>query len=212
MTSRILLACALLAMSAYPTPTLAQPNKPRPEGAIELIPREASEPTGNVRIFTLEHGHASVLAEAVAELFPKMRANPVRVIQPAQGEKPAKAPAKLPGQGPATKPVPADSKPVTLTAVGNRLIAVSEDPEALALVKEFVQLLTASAIGEGDFEVIRMRNANAVAVAKVLEELFNGRASAGAPGWAKWRRAPTGCASWRTRSPIRCWSRPPRSI
>src|SRR5262249_20771546 len=70
------------------------------------------------------------------------------------------------------KPGAAD-KPVTITAVGNKLIITSEDPAALALAQELIRILTTPG-GEGDFEFIKLKNANAVEVAKMLDEMFNG--------------------------------------
>jgi len=64
--------------------------------------------------------------------------------------------------------------PVTITAFGNKLIVTSEDPEALALVQELIHLLTQTQAGEGDFQIIRLKNANAIQTAQVIDELFNG--------------------------------------
>src|SRR5262249_57225948 len=77
--------------------------------------------------------------------------------QPAKDEKPAKKGA-----------------PVTITAVGNRLIITSEDPEMRALAAELVRLMTTTPGDAADFEVIRLKNASAVEAAKVLDEAFNG--------------------------------------
>src|SRR5262249_4226778 len=64
--------------------------------------------------------------------------------------------------------------PVIISGYGNKLIVTSDDPEALALVQELVRLLTQTEGGVGDFEVIKLKYANAVEAAKVLDELFNG--------------------------------------
>src|SRR5262249_28316230 len=66
------------------------------------------------------------------------------------------------------------NKPVNITAVGNQLIITSEDPDAPKLVQELVRLLTQTAPGEGDFNVIHLKNASAVQAAEVLDEIFNG--------------------------------------
>jgi len=65
-------------------------------------------------------------------------------------------------------------QPVTITPFGNRLIVTGDDPEALTLVQELVHLLTQTQAGEGDFQVIRLKNANATQTAQALDELFNG--------------------------------------
>ena len=72
--------------------------------------------------------------------------------------------------------------PITITAFGNRLIVTSEDPQALGLVRELVRLLVNTEAGPGDFEVIRLQNANAVEVAKILDEAFNGPKTQGGGG------------------------------
>src|SRR5262249_59618865 len=65
-------------------------------------------------------------------------------------------------------------KPVKITAFGNKIIITSEDPEALALAQELIRLLTTTPGGEGDFEVIKLKNASATEAAKILDEAFNG--------------------------------------
>jgi type II secretory pathway component GspD/PulD (secretin) len=63
---------------------------------------------------------------------------------------------------------------ITITATGNRLIISSQDTDALNLVQELVRLITAkSKLGEGDFEVIHLKYANAVETAKLLDTAFN---------------------------------------
>jgi type II secretory pathway component GspD/PulD (secretin) len=69
---------------------------------------------------------------------------------------------------------PAKGPPVTITAVGNKLIVNSDDPKALAMVSELVRLLTTSPGPEGPFEIIRLKNASAVDAAKILDEAYNG--------------------------------------
>jgi type II secretion system protein D len=63
--------------------------------------------------------------------------------------------------------------PITITAFGNRLMIHSEDPKALALVTELVRLYTQTKAGEGDFEIIRLKNASATEAAQMLDEFFN---------------------------------------
>src|SRR5262249_43106825 len=64
--------------------------------------------------------------------------------------------------------------PVTIMAVGNKLIVTSDDPQALALIQELTRLITTTPVGAGDFEVIKLKYANAGGAAKVLDEAFNG--------------------------------------
>jgi hypothetical protein len=63
---------------------------------------------------------------------------------------------------------------VTITAVGNKLIVTSNDPETLRQVNMLVRLLTESPEGVSDFHVIRLKNATATEAAKVIDEVFNG--------------------------------------
>jgi type II secretory pathway component GspD/PulD (secretin) len=132
-----------------------------------------------MRIITLEKGSAAALAEALGKLLSKMRANPVKVVVPG-GKETAPKPAPKPPKEGAKLPGKADA-PVTITAVGNQLILASEDAEALALAQDVVRLLTAPGPGEGDFEVIRLRHASAAAVARTLDEAFNGPQKAEIP-------------------------------
>jgi type II secretory pathway component GspD/PulD (secretin) len=135
----------------------------------------AKTPTAQPRIIPVEQGSAATLAQALKEYLEKMRANPVRVVLPGQKEapppKPAKDRSKLPGKSDA---------PITITQVGNRLVVTSNDPEALALAEELVRLLTEARHGD-DFEIIALRYASAIAVARTLDEAFNGPPSSGLP-------------------------------
>jgi type II secretory pathway component GspD/PulD (secretin) len=137
-----------------------------------LGPLGEMPPSAKMRIITLERANAETLADALASMFPNIRSNPVRVITPGRKGAPApRAPAK--GAGGQAKDLP--MKPVlTLTAMGNKLIAACDDPEALALVLELVRLVTRSSAEEGGFEVIQLRFSKAPAVARLLEETFNG--------------------------------------
>ncbi|HTK75774.1 MAG TPA: secretin N-terminal domain-containing protein, partial [Gemmataceae bacterium] len=65
-------------------------------------------------------------------------------------------------------------KPVTITAVGNKIIINTEDQDTLQFATEIVRLLTRTE-GDGDFEVIPLQNANATDAARIIDEAFNGR-------------------------------------
>src|SRR5262249_35445138 len=140
---------------------------------------------------TLEKGSARTLALPLQRMIPQMRSNPVNVVEPA-GNRITQAPEKREenangsatenGNGaqqlfdPRAKPVAEKvlpgKDPITLTAAGNRLIAASADPEALKLVRELSRLLQNPA-GEGDFEIIKLKNAKASEAAKTLDAMFN---------------------------------------
>ena len=78
-------------------------------------------------------------------------------------------------QQPATNSQPANKgAPLKITAIGNRLIISSDDPQALKTAHELVRYLTQPQGGQGDYEAIRLKNASAVDAAKALDEAFNG--------------------------------------
>ena len=100
---------------------------------------------------------------------------------PEGDKKEEKKPAKQPDK---KKP------PVVITGFGSRIIITSDDPEALDLAQQIIRILINTEAGPGDFEVIRLQYANAVEVAKLLDEAYNGpktnqqggNRGAGAPG------------------------------
>jgi type II secretion system protein D len=73
---------------------------------------------------------------------------------------------------PEDKPGKADM-PVIIAASGNRLIISSQDPDALSMASQLVRLMTQTTAGEGDFEVIPLKNASAAEAAKLLDAAFN---------------------------------------
>ena len=68
-----------------------------------------------------------------------------------------------------------EGAPITITVVGNRLIIQSEDAKALQMAQELARVLTQAPGGEGQFEIIRLKYANAIEVAKILDEMFVGK-------------------------------------
>lgn len=66
--------------------------------------------------------------------------------------------------------------PLKITVLGNRVLLSCEDEDTLNLAQELVRVMTSAPSQEGDFEILRLRNASAPQVAKVLEEAFNGPA------------------------------------
>lgn len=156
---------------------------------------------GKMRIITLDKGSAATLAEALGQLLPQMRQNPINVILPGNTDlyqpkprkprgvpiKPVPTPRGLESETSTStgeqlvdpqekepKKLPGNQKPITITAFGNKLIVSSDDPQALALVQELARLLTQTTATEGDFEVLRLQYADATEAAKVLDEAFNG--------------------------------------
>ncbi len=167
---------------------------------IEALGGDPALQSGNMRIINLGQGSAATLAEALKSLLERMRPeNPVQVNVP--GSLQPKPPEKAPELPPAKKELspskdssalpggmvftqffdPQDKKkkdegtkgaPIRITAIGNKLLVTSDDPKALELVSELVRLLTQDS-SPGDFEVIRLKYANAADTAKLLDDLFN---------------------------------------
>src|SRR5262249_1656812 len=139
---------------------------------------EGATPSGNFRIITLDKGSAATVAEEIKRLMSGLRENPIKIQTPGlerpperidkpqtpeknsrgeeqdeppaaqqQAPQPANKPQLVDPQAP--KPGKKDS-PVTMTAVGNKLLITSDDPEALALVQELYRLLTQRQEGDGD--------------------------------------------------------------
>ena len=167
------------------------------KAAIGAIGESPSAQAGSMRIISLDKGSAATVAEALERMLREMRSNPVRLVVPGGDPnlkpatpKPETAPAPKkeinfsgeqyiqlvePGQPKKAETKAKGSAPINITAFGNKLIVTSEDPEALALVSELIRLLTSTpGPACGDFEVIRLKNANAVDTAKILDEAFNG--------------------------------------
>jgi len=174
------------------------------KAALKALGEGGNVQKGSMRIITLEKGSAAMLAEELQRLLPQMRQNPIKIIdstgagEPAAPEKPReKRPLKEssrerdraelyvaqlsdPQENKTTEKKSAKSlpgspdMPVKIIAAGNKLIVTSDDPDALRLVNEIVRLMTQTQQGEGDFQIIRLKNANAVQTAQVLDELFNG--------------------------------------
>lgn len=166
--------------------------------ALKAIEGSGGGAAGPFRIITLPQGSAATLAEALQKLLPQVRPeNPVQVILP--GRAPTPPPETPPAiqkpevkqlTDPRLQPVSLQEEPkakkqgapVTITAFGNKLIVSSEDPAALAMAQEIIKLMTQATGTEGDFEVIKLKNNNAVEVAQVLDEAFNGPRQQGRGG------------------------------
>lgn len=122
---------------------------------------------------------------------PKSEANPSSRVDPqvrqAQDQSPSPAAGASQLADPRAQPprsnLPGRSdQPVFIAPLsrGNGVLIASEDAEALALIEEIIRYLTQP--GEGDYEVIPIRYANATDVARVLDELYNGKRQPSIPG------------------------------
>jgi type II secretion system protein D len=83
-----------------------------------------------------------------------------------------------PQQQPPANP---NAKPVTITAIGNRLIINTDDADTRRYIQEVIRTMTQPG-GEGDFEIIRLTNANATDTARVIDEFYNGPKQGGPGG------------------------------
>src|SRR5207253_2848143 len=70
-----------------------------------------------------------------------------------------------------------DLPPIRIAAVGNKIFISCDDPFVLALANEVLRLMLTTG-GDGDFESIHLKNANAAEMAKVFDQWFNGNKSA----------------------------------
>ncbi len=146
--------------------------------------------SGNGWVISLEHGSGAQMAVILQKAL-EARGVPVKVVAPAAPlptpPKPATpTPMIPPGSGngggdtpstqsppPAAAPVDPNAKPVTITAIGNKLIINTDDPQTRAFIQDVIRTMTQSG-GDGDFEVIKLANANATDAARVIDEFFNG--------------------------------------
>jgi type II secretion system protein D len=157
----------------------------------------AESPTGNGKSFEfdLNRGSSIALAELLAEML-ESRGYKVRVNSPGMEPiKPPTPPETPPGKGSGEKPkfnsyLPPDAQPkpikfedkkpevakgeVRITTLGSKIIIESDDPEVRAMVAQAVRMLTTNTGGSGDFRYFHLRKADAVATARILDELFNG--------------------------------------
>ncbi len=129
------------------------------------------EPVGDtVIVYGPSEVHDAVTRQAEAAR-PKETAEPPRLPRTefvGQDDPPRNGAAKK-----EQKPGDAN-KPISITAFGNRLIISSEDPDAIVMAQQMVRLLTQTPEGAGDFEVIRLRYADAEETARIIDEVFNG--------------------------------------
>ena len=159
---------------------------------IEMAIKAIDGPAGsNALVISLEHGSGAQMAAFLQKLLEE-RGQPVKVIAPSFAPKPAPKPATPekpmppPGSGngggdtppaqeqPAAKPpVNPNAKPVTITAIGNKIIVNTDDPKTRMFIQDVIRTMTQSG-GDGDFEIIPLKNANATDAARVIDEFFNG--------------------------------------
>lgn len=145
-----------------------RPNEPKPAPAPAPKPsdgKEAGEVEGEFEGAAEEETEGD--DDASRRVYPS-GVVPTGTSPAARGAVAVNPQEKQPAQ-PGKKP----AAPITITAIGDRLIIRSDDPEALKMAQELVRILT-QGTSKGDFEVIRLVNASAVDAAKLLDEMYNG--------------------------------------
>jgi type II secretion system protein D len=88
-----------------------------------------------------------------------------------------------PQEQPKATDKPGDKKdtkgaPITITVIGDRLYVNSDDPAALNMVNQIIRIITSTAEGKGDWQIIKLKNVSAVDTAKIIDEAFNGAKAA----------------------------------
>ncbi len=214
--------------------------------------------SGNARVITLPNGGASALADMLQRELPNLgNRNPVEIYAPGgsstvkpkvrQMEKPKPDKSDKPDGDRSSRmyvdptthtvsyrddlPPAPTAPPVRITAMGNKLYIESDDKKALKMAQDLIQFYLRGGT-DADFEVIPLKNANAIDAAKVLDEVFNGKpqqnqraaavavstqaipsavAAAAVSCRRRRRHARRTFVSSPTRRPTRCWSRPARS-
>ncbi len=171
---------------------------------IKTAIKELDKNSGNtLRVINLGSGSGAALADEIKRVLEQMGKD-VKIIQPADLTNPAKPEqlprpmekSKPDGLGSLRDAVrqgillaqagekpplfdPQKDKPqekkkgsITIIPAGNRITVISDDPEVQKLVQQLVDLMTTA--GGQQFEVIRLKEANAVDVASMLDEMYNG--------------------------------------
>jgi type II secretory pathway component GspD/PulD (secretin) len=166
---------------------------------------DANAQTGNFRIINLGDGSGTTMAEALGKFLQQTRPNtPLKIVIPGQddptrpqimsmprGTPPLpKKTSRLSGgleftqfvdpqknHAPAGKPDEPKGAPITITAFGNKVLIHCDDPKMLDLAQELVRLYSSSS-NIGDFVVRRLKFANAVETATLLDGLFNNNPTA----------------------------------
>jgi type II secretion system protein D len=150
---------------------LENPRKAVPAPFMPPIQRDKPHGDKEEKKDKSEHGAAGNSGAVQAQFLDDQ--NAAKGGQLADPRQMANPQIRLPGQA---------DKPVFVAPIsrGNGIMVASDDPDALSLVDELVRYLTQP--GEGDYEVIPVKNANATDLARTLDELFNGKRQASLPG------------------------------
>ncbi len=160
---------------------------------------------------TLPSGNAANVAESILNMMQQMGYNTTKPLLPGnirpmdpslKKEMLKEAPKEVPKEPSKDKiyaPQPLDTQVVAevaeplfdphnnkkpqikVTVIGNQITVESDDPDAVQKFSEILRLISRPG-GDGDFTVIRLKRANAVEVAQIIDEWFNGKPQQGGGG------------------------------
>jgi type II secretory pathway component GspD/PulD (secretin) len=99
----------------------------------------------NVRVLHIDDGHADTVAEALRKIFPIMYADEKGRPQ------------------------------ITIVAVADTVVVVSEDAKALDQAVEIARLLIRSEVPQCDYEVIALKHAKAADIVRIVDEIYNSK-------------------------------------
>ncbi|HEX5272937.1 MAG TPA: secretin N-terminal domain-containing protein, partial [Gemmataceae bacterium] len=174
------------------------------EAAIKVldVPAALAAP-GGMRVISLDRGSGAAVAEELRRLLKEMgkEATIIGPAGPKPPEKPERPPSPdtrretTPGKDPklvttgaadgARKPPlfdPRDEKKappetkkggIVLIPFGGQISVKSSDPEDQRLVDQLIDLITAKT-GNEEFELVKLKHTDAVEVARMLDEMYNG--------------------------------------
>lgn len=187
----------LAKMGEYLESAAAADSSPEAQGpgdradAVDAEPKGMPKSSGTFsRTIRLAAGDPRTVGEAIEKLWPRLRRNPIFLVTAGQRAGDIEAPAPVPAEPKSAEgepaplkveKVPADlpgnpNEPVFLTPGVNRIVVMTKDREALALVEQLVDSLTEIPdYDQGEFTIFYLRLANAADVAKAIDEAFNGR-------------------------------------
>lgn len=136
----------------------------------------------NERVITTGKVNAAVVAKALQDILQQNgMTNQVKIVTPGTEQKSAPKKEKPDGeeQEPRQQIVDPQAQkqgqgaPITITAIGDKLIIKCDDPAMLAKAQQIAGLIIRTP-GDPEWQVIRLKNASAVEAARVLDEAFNG--------------------------------------
>ncbi len=164
------------------------------EAAVKVLDVPSSSfAGGSMRLISLDRGSGAAVAEELQKLL-KGLGKSAKIITPGEPGEPSK-PSKPNKPGEPSKPSeseqsdgaplfdPRDDKKdapkekkgreIILIPSGGHISVMTGDPAEQRLVEQLIDLITAKN-GNEEFEVVKLKNTNAVEVARLLDDMYNG--------------------------------------